>query len=389
MRRFLIYIFPLSMMWVGCTEPALEESDIGGEEEMTLNITFDGLNGGTRALTAPVSDVYIYSYSGTNRLSKNVRYTKKADESWGPYNTNLTWPRNANQSVNVYGLSEPYNQILLDDMENRAIHILIPTTDAHDIYVGSQLNATSKKSNKKVNMNFTRLISAVQFYAINSLENIQFLINRIEVHNVVRGGRFVYSDVTAGQGTWSLLNDPGTGYFGTFSQDVTVKTVPVNVKARQKKIITDNTFFLIPQKTNGWTTTASAHVATSVADANHEVYVVLYCQAYMKDEQTNQWTTCVYGTPEDGTPGDPNYVAPEFLPIYFPLSASWSRGNAVQAVSIDMAKGFTEDGEEWKPVSGDKITFGDAMIIEPELDTDDNEVEPWDEENGPSFNVEL
>lgn len=387
MKRFFIYIFPLSMMWVACSDPLIEEADNDVGEEMILNISFEQ-DKDTRALNAHVSDVYIYSFSGNSRLSRNVRYSKKSDETWGPFSTNLTWPRNANQTVNVYGLSDPYDQILLDDMNNRAIHILIPTNDAHDIYYGSQINTTSNKTNKKVNMTFTRLVSRVHFYAINSLTNIQFKINKIEVHNVVRGGRFEYSSTTSGAGTWTLLDDPATGYFGTYGQEFTVKEIPVNVKARQKKILTDDSFIMIPQKTNGWTTKAGTAVTTATADANHQVYVKLWCQAFMEDETTHEWS-CVYGTEESGTVGDPGYVAPEFKPIYFPLSATWSKGNAVQAISIDMANGFTVDGDEWKPDEGDKIVFGSSMIIEPDLDADDNEVEPWDEDNGPSYSVDL
>lgn len=383
-KTLLFAIFALALL-TGCTGVSDDfAADSYGEEgdEMKLNITFDGQDASddiTRALVASSEDVYIHSYSLGKRVANNIRYTIR-DGKWQAYSTKLKWPNNKDQLVNLFGLSESFKGILEDNAKEGYIQYEVRTENPNDVFFGSALNTSSNKSGGVVNMNFTRLVSRVHFYCKNSMDNAQLVIHKLKLHNLVSAGRFDFNMVTAGAGTWSLLDDPVTGHFGNYEQQVVDKTIPALTK---KGLVTDSSFIFIPQKTNPWLTAAGAAVTTSAADAGHQVYLVVYCQVYLKDG-AGEWTQCVWGNPSASTDAE------KYKPIYVPLKATWTRSSAVKAITFEMGEKtmFKADGTPWEQEGGDKITFSESLLLDPEPD-ENGYVDTWEENSEDNFKVTL
>ena len=194
----------------------------------------------------------------------------------------------------------------------------------------------------------------------------QVHINKIEIHNLVRAGKFAYNEKTAGAGTWSLLDSWGT-YSKTFSP------VSVNPKVAKKQVTpSDDSFILIPQNTSTrkWTTTEASPVTLATADAAHQVYLAVYCRIFKESTAgSGVYDQCVWGTSGES----------DYKPIYIPLAKSWSKSNSATTIVFDIGQGFKADGTVWEQEAGDQITFSESMLLESELDDSDN-IDPWEED---------
>ena len=348
------------------------------EDEIILNVTFDGqpVNGSeTRAISAPVNDIYLYAYQGNTRKAANVRYTYDGTK-WKAFSSKISWPSSA--AISSYGLSDSYKAnppVLVDNMKERYIHYDIDPEAPHDVFYGSTVNTTKAKTGGNVNMNFTRLVSRVHFACKNSMADAQVHINRIEVHNLVRAGKFAYNEKTAGAGTWALLDS-----WGTYAKDFPVKVVNPKV-SKQQVTPSDDSFILIPQNTSKkkWATTADSPVTLIAADADHQVYLAVYCKVYKETvEGSGEWDNCVWGTGGDD----------DYKPIYIPLAKSWSKSNSATTVVFDIGQGFKDDGTTWEQEAGDVITFSESMQLEPDED-DSGNVDTWEENSEDVFSVGL
>lgn len=367
----LLLVVPASLCMTSCSEEVTAASEDAAEDEIILNVTFDGqpIDNVTRAISAPVNDIYLYAYQGNTRKAANVRYTNDGTQ-WKPYSAKITWPSTG--EISIYGLSDSYKTVFMESMKTRTIQYDIDPETAHDVYYGSTVNTTKTKSGGNVNMNFTRLVSLVHFSCKNSMSNGQVHINRIEVHNLVRTGEFVYNEKTAGAGTWTLLD-----YWGTYGKDVPVQVVNPKVSKQQ---VTENAkpFILIPQNTskNKWKTTATAPVSLTTADAEHQVYLAVYCKVYKESvEGSGDFDQCVWGNDD-------------YKPIYLPLAKSWSKSNSATTIVFDIGQGFKADGSAWEPDAGDVITFSESMQLEPDED-DSGNVDTWEENSEDVFSVGL
>ena len=363
----LLLLVPASLCMTSCSDEVTSSTSNANdeEEEISLNVTFEdkSVNDITRAIKAPVNDIYLYAYQGKTRKAYDVRYTY-VNGAWVPYSTKVTWPTK-DALFSLYGLTDSYQTIALDSMKYRFIHYDIDPDAPHDVYYGSTVNTNKTKSKGNVNMNFTRLVSRVHFACKNSMEDGMVRINKIEVHNLVRRGKFTYSETTAGAGSWALLD-----YWGTYSKSFTAVDVPAKTN---KKQVTDpdDSFILIPQSTvdSKWTTTDANPVTLEYADAHHQIYLAVYCQVFKQDTQTGDWDVCVWG-------------AEDFKPIYIPLAKTWSKSNSATTVVFDIGKGFKADGTTWEPDEGNEITFSESMLLESELDDSDN-IDPWEDDDTP------
>ena len=368
----LLLVVPASLCMISCSREvtAASEDVAETEDEIILNVTFDGKPlDMTRAITAPVNDIYFYAYQGNTRKAANVRYTLDGT-IWKAYSTKITWPSSA--AISIFGLSDSYKDVLLDNMKERYIHYDIDPDAPHDVYYGSTLNTTKAKSGGNVNMNFTRLVSRVHFSCKNSMADGQVHINRIEVHNLVRSGKFAYNEKTNGAGTWTLLDA-----WGTYGKDVPVAVVNPKV-AKQQVTSNDDSFILIPQNTSKtkWATTADNPVTLTAADAAHQVYLAVYCKVYKESEAgSGVWDHCVWGNDD-------------YKPIYLPLAKSWSKSNSATTIVFDIGQGFKADGSAWEPDAGDVITFSESMQLEPDED-DEGNVDTWEENSEDVFSVGL
>ena len=377
----LLLVVPASMCMMSCSEEvtAASEDAAEAEDEIILNVTFDGepMDGiATRAITAPVNDIYLYAYQGTTRKAYNVRYTI-VNGVWKPYSLKVTWPAK-DALFSLYGLTDSYKEIALDSMKYRYIHYDVDPITEHDVWYGSTVNTNKTKSGGNVNMNFTRLVSRVHFACKNSFEDGQVHINKIEILNLVRKGKFTYNEKTAGAGTWSLLDA-----WGTYTRTFTTKVVNPKVS---KQLVTDNdnTFILIPQNTSKskWMTTADSPVpltGENGADALHQVYLAVYCRIFKETTAgSGEYDQCIWGTGGED----------DYKPIYIPLAKTWAKSNSATTIIFDIAKGYKEDGTEWEQEAGDQITFSESMLLEPEED-DSGNVDSWEENSEDAFSVTL
>lgn len=358
----LLLVVPAGMCMTSCSEDVMtsaEEAEV--EKEITeFNFTFNGKSAAdiTRAISAPVTGVYIYGYQGTTRKADNIYFTQEN----GKWTTTgkVAWPTKG-KLINFYGLSDSFFSLPLDNMKKRLINFQMASDNMHDVWYGSTLNTNEAKSGGGVNMNFTRLISSIHFSCKNSMEDGQVHINKIEVHNLVDKGAFTYGDKVDGTGTWKEMDS-----YANYERSFPVQVVDPLVKKQQ---VTDNAapFYLIPQSTTSrkWKTKASAPVSLADADADHQVYLAVYCRVFQKDSEGN-WTKCVWGS------------SGEYLPIYISLSKNWSNSNAATTIIFDIGKGFKADGTEWTPEPGNIITFSQSMLLEPEED-EEGYVDRWEE----------
>jgi hypothetical protein len=232
------------------------------------------------------------------------------------------------------------------------------------VFYGSTVNTDKKSSGGNVNMNFTRLVSRVHFACKNSMEDGQVHITKIEVHNLIRAGKFTYDVNKNGTGSWEMLDS-----WGTYSKSFSVKVVNPLV-TKQQVTDNDNSFILIPQSTTKtkWKTTATNPVSIEDADAAHQVYLAVYCKVFKETEPGSKvYDNCVWGNDD-------------YKPIYMPLAKSWSKSNAATTIIFDIGKGYKDTGESWEPETGDVITFSESMLLESELDDSDN-IDPWEDDN--------
>ena len=225
-----------------------------------------------------------------------------------------------------------------------------------------------------MNMNFTRLVYRVHFACKNSFEDAMVRINKIEVHNLVRAGKFAYNEKTAGAGTWSLLDS-----YGTYSKTFTPSDVPAKT-SKQQVTDPDDSFILIPQNTTlrKWKTTDTNPISLVDADAANQVYLAVFCRVFKESEAgSGTFDQCVWGIADEN----------DYKPIYIPLAKSWSKSNSASTVVFDIGKGYKADGTPWEQEAGDQITFSESMLLESELD-DLNNIDPWTDDDTP-HNVEL
>ena len=362
----LLLVVPASLCMTSCSDEVTSNAaTTDEEEEIKLNVTFDDKqpNAITRAISAPVNDIYLYAYQGNTRKAANVRYTFDGSV-WKAYSAKITWPNTGDMSI--FGLSDSYRTVLLDSMKYRFIHYDIDPDAPHDVFYGSTVNTNKQKSGGNVNMNFTRLVSRVHFACKNSMEDAMVRINKIEIHNLVRAGKFAYNEKTAGAGTWTLLDS-----YGTYSQTFTYKDVPPKTNKMQVTH-NDSSFILIPQNTAArkWKTTDTSPVSLIDADAAHQVYLAVYCRILKQDTQSGNWDQCVWGVGGES----------DYKPIYIPLAKTWSKSNAATTIVFDIGKGYKADGTVWEQEAGDQITFSESMLLESELDDSDN-IDPWEDDN--------
>ena len=115
----LLLVVPASLCMMSCSDEVTSNAVTAEEEEeITLNVTFDDKqpDAATRAITAPVNDIYLYAYQGTTRKAANVRYTYNGS-IWKAYSVKITWPSTGDMSI--FGLSDSYKTVLLDSMTYR------------------------------------------------------------------------------------------------------------------------------------------------------------------------------------------------------------------------------------------------------------------------------
>lgn len=353
------------------------ESDVGmlNDDEPISFLVEDADMDFTRGKYQNAKEMEIYSiYSFyKNRAYVSNAVQTKVDGAWKSSRT-ISFP--GKNALDFFALKPGF---IRDDVQNltmtgdeKSFVFKLPNENAkqEDFMCSSLLQRTKEGTkNGVLTFKFKHMFSYLRFAGKCSVDGLKVMVHSFTIHNIKSTGKFTYSTVKEGTGTWELQDDlDNYKYLMPADKELTDKNVVVHTS--------DSLLFVMSQTPSVFT--ISDNTSFADADAQGKAYLEIECRVWKMEDDgiTPQYIGC---------------SATTWANVYFPLHAAskWQTASnpfgSMFNVAFDYTGGYTYEGEDFLK----KHTNGAMQMVSIEPVQSYLVTNPWEDDDYNSQTLEM